>query len=88
LLPLTVASELRDDPKWVAEMLPVFKASCDSNPICESEGWSILIYTCQATLGQWKEAWTNMNAINDTVFDHAGGNGHSRSNTLWYIATR
>jgi hypothetical protein len=31
LMPLTPSSVYRDDPSWVAEMLPVFKASCDSD---------------------------------------------------------
>lgn len=31
LLPITVASEARDDVLWVSEMLPVFEASCASD---------------------------------------------------------
>jgi endo-1,3(4)-beta-glucanase len=88
LLPITVASELRDNTEWVEEMLPVFQNSCDSDPGCLSEGWSVLIYTCMATIGKWQEAWAGMNSVPDEIFEHAGANGHSRSNTLWYIATR
>ena len=28
MMPLTPASELRDDPQWVEEMLPSFEESC------------------------------------------------------------
>lgn len=109
-MPITVASELRDDVDWMEEMLPIFQASCENDKGnrdisilwlsnfhshllllligCMSEGWSILIYTTMATVGKWEKAWAGAANVSDEVFDHAGGNGHSRSNTLWYIATR
>lgn len=31
LMPLTPASELRDDPQWVEEMLPSFEESCSND---------------------------------------------------------
>jgi len=88
LMPLTPASELRDTPQWVEEMLPLFKESCDANPGCKNEGWSILVYANMAEIGQWKEAWALLDELPPSVYDSAGGNGHSRSNSLWYIATR
>lgn len=30
-MPLTPASELRDDPQWVEEMLPSFEESCSND---------------------------------------------------------
>jgi hypothetical protein len=53
-----------------------------------SEGWSILVYTSLATIGNWKEAWEGIKSLDSSVFDSAGANGHSITNTLWYIATR
>eukprot|EP01038_Epipyxis_sp_PR26KG_P009986 gene9986-13436_t len=88
LLPLTVASEQRDSVGWVKEMLPIFDESCKGSPGCEADGWSILVYTCMATIGQWQQAWELTNRLNASVYEQAGGNGHSRTNTLWYIATR
>jgi endoglucanase Acf2 len=88
LMPITAISEQRDTPAWVKEMLPLFNESCAMSPTCESEGWSVLVITSQATIGEWKAAWKALNSLNSDVFDGAGGNGHSRSNTLWYIATR
>ena len=29
-----------------------------------------------------------MQDLPDSVFEEAGGNGHTRTNSLWYIATR
>ena len=88
LMPLTVAAEQRDPPSWVREMLPAFNESCATNPTCEEQGWSVMVLTCLATVGQWQEAREGTLALPDSVFENAGGNGHSRTNTLWYIATR
>jgi len=88
LLPLTVAAELRDTPSWIQEMLPFFQDSCNSDPRCESEGWSVLVYSSMATIGRWEEARAGILGLKDSVFDAAGGNGHSRTNSLWFIATR
>jgi len=88
LMPLTVASEQRDSPSWVKEMLPLFSESCAGNSNCEGDGWSVLVMSSMATIGLWEGAREGTLKLNDSVFEAAGGNGHSRSNTLWYIATR
>lgn len=88
VLTISPASELRDDVEWVAEMLPLFNASCSSDPVCKSEGWSILVNALEATVCRWQSAADAIMALPDTVFSTAGGNGQSRSNSLWYIATR
>jgi hypothetical protein len=41
-----------------------------------------------ATIGQWREAWQNTLQLGPDIFESAGANGHSMTNTLWYIATR
>ena len=91
LMPLTAAAELRDNAEWVNEMIPYFLESCNENEGkygCTNMGWRILVFSCQATLGDWVNAWKNVEKLNDDVYESAGGNGHSKSNTLWYIATR
>jgi endo-1,3(4)-beta-glucanase len=88
LMPVTPTSQYRDTVPWVEEMLPDFNASCYSDPVCKAQGWSILVLTCQATVGKWQEAWAGLQMLSDAVFETAGGNGHSRSNSLWWIATR
>lgn len=88
LMPLTVASEQRDDPAWIKEMLPVFKESCEKDITCPIQGWSVLVYSCMAVVGQWREAWAGINSLHSSIYEEAGGNGHSKVNSLWYIATR
>lgn len=88
LLPFTPASEKRDDIGWVKEMFPHFNHSCSSDPVCEEQGWSILVHLSQATMGDWEGALKGIQALPDSVFTTAGGNGHSRSNCLWWIGTR
>lgn len=56
--------------------------------MCESDGWSILVATSKATIGYWRDAWKEVNALASSVFVSAGGNGQSRTNTLYYIGTR
>jgi hypothetical protein len=55
---------------------------------CETEGWSVLVYAAHATLGNWRKAWKGVMELSDSAYAGAGGNGHSKSNTLWWIATR
>lgn len=88
LLPFTPAATVRDQPGWVEEMLPFFNESCFKSPICEAEGWSILVLLSAATIGKKHQAWAGIKALPDSVFESAGGNGQSRSNSLWWIATR
>lgn len=91
VLPFTPISEARDTLGWVDEMLPVFRKSCEADPVCTDQGWSVLVHCLEATTGRWEAAWAAIEKLEDqpeTVYETAGGNGHSRSNTLWYIATR
>ena len=55
---------------------------------CANSGWNVLIYATQAAVGDWRAAWKGVSTLPKTAFLDAGGNGHSLSNSLWYIATR
>jgi len=88
LLPFTPAAGDRDDRAWVAEMLPFFQTSCEADPNCAAQGWSLLVYLSQATVGDWEAARAGVLSLPDDVYEGAGGNGHSKSNSLWWIATR
>mmetsp|Transcript_23094 Transcript_23094/g.52084 ORF Transcript_23094/g.52084 Transcript_23094/m.52084 type:complete len:596 (-) Transcript_23094:68-1855(-) len=88
MMPFTPAAEKRDDPMWVHEMLPEFADSCTKDPICEQQGWSVLVYLSMATIGDKAGALKGIQGLADEVFTTAGGNGHSRTNSLWWIATR
>ena len=86
LLPLTPISEARDNMQWAEEIYQPLAESC--NAACISEGWSVQINAILATIGRVQEAVEATVNLPSSVFDHAGGNGHSKSNSLWYIATR
>jgi len=86
LLPLTPISESRDGLKWAKEIYAPLAESC--NGLCVSEGWSIQINSILATIGHVQEAVEATLKLPSSVYEHPGGNGHSKSNTLWYITTR
>ncbi len=86
LLPLTPISEERDDAVWAGETFETYAQSCDST--CVGEGWSVQILALLATLGHKEKALGHAKDLTQAVFMSPGGNGHSMSNTIWYIATR
>jgi len=86
LLPLTPISEARDGLDWANEIYGPLSESC--NGLCVSEGWSIQVNAVLATIGRVEEAVENILGVPSTAYEFAGGNGHSKSNTLWFITTR
>lgn len=89
MLPLTAVSEERDTIEWVRELYVPFAQSCeDSYADCKNQGWSVLVLAMLATVGHREEAIEKALDLPLDVFDSAGGNGHSLTNTIWYIATR
>jgi len=88
LLPLTPIAGQRDEIKWAKEMYPSLEDSCNADAICEEQGWSILQLGALATVGHPKLALSRAKLLPPDVFESAGGNGHSMTNTLWYVATR
>jgi len=86
LLPLTPISEARDGLEWANEIYGPLAESCDG--ACVSEGWSIQVNAILATIGRVPEAVEGILSVPSTAYEHAGGNGHSKSNTLWYVSTR
>jgi len=88
LMPLTSVSERRDSVKWAQQMYPPFAASCKADRNCKEQGWSVLQYAMLAVVGHRDLAAEEVNKLPASVFESAGGNGHSLTNTLWYIATR
>jgi hypothetical protein len=85
-LPLTPISEARDDLTWAKEIYAPLAASCDD--LCVSSGWSVQLFAILATIGHPQKAVEQTLQLSPSVYEGAGGNGHSKSNTLWYIATR
>jgi len=88
LLPLTPISEERDDMQWMNSIYGPLSKYCSSDPGCYDSGWAIVQLASLATVGYAAEAAEKVEKIDGKVFLDAGGNGHSRSNTIWYVATR
>ena len=88
LMPLTSICERRDDIDWLRQVYFPFSESCESDTNCRDQGWSILQFAVLAAVGHRELAAKRAIALPKDVFDSAGGNGHSLSNTLWYISTR
>jgi len=88
LLPLTPISEERDDLPWMNSIYQPFRDSCHADPQCPDGGWQVLEIAALATIGYAPKAAEQLKGLSDGAFEDAGGNGHSRSNTLWFIATR
>jgi hypothetical protein len=88
MLPLTQITQYRDDKAWLTELIPSYNESCRVQASCNHEGFSVVMYSALAMLGNWKGAREGIQALGNEVFFTAGGNGHSRSNSLWFIATR
>lgn len=88
LLPLTPVAEHRDTIDWSKGMYHIFASSCSDDPGCAENGWSILQLAMLARVGHQKLAAELTLELPSEVFESAGGDGHSLTNTLWFFATR
>jgi Glycosyl hydrolase family 81 C-terminal domain len=88
LLPLTPISEERDELDWVNEMYYPFSQACADFHQCTESGWAILQLAILATVGYAEHAASRVKELLPESYENAGGNGQSKSNTIWYIATR
>jgi len=55
---------------------------------CTESGWVVLQLAILATVGHADTAFERVKQIPDDAYINARGNGHSKSNTIWYIGTR
>ena len=89
LLPLTPVVELRDDPEWANILYPQYQQAChNAGDFCIENGWSILQAGLLATAGDRYGALQQALQVHDFVFETEGGMGNSRTNTIWFVATR
>ena len=88
LMPLTPYSEVRDGPgpAFDRSVVGPYADACDD--ACTKEGWSISLAAALANAGDGQRAIEMADAIPDEAFLAAGGDGHSRTNLLHWIATR
>lgn len=89
LMPLTPIAERRDDPEWATLLYPLYQKGCEeAGDFCIDNGWSILQAGLLATTGDREEALEQAMTIPAKVFESQGGLGNTRTNLIWYIATR
>jgi hypothetical protein len=87
MLPLTpIAGDRDDDGDWTGQVYSDLVSSCDAE--CISSGWSIQQLATLGILGYKEEAFSSAKNLPKEVFETPAGNGHSLSNTLWFIASR
>lgn len=89
IIPVTPVTESLLPPDFVAQELPVLAQSCDASPRCEEEGWKPFATMAKAIVDPAR-AWEEARALPSHTFssDSPAGNGNSRLNTLYWIATR
>ena len=89
LMPFTAVAEQRDDPRWAAELYPLYVEACQSaGKFCVDNGWSILQAGLCAEAGNKEEALETALSIPAKVFESQGGDGNSLTNIIWFISTR
>lgn len=90
LLPQTAISEALWASSWIRDgVLAAYATSCESDPTaCVGQGWSTLSWGAAAVLGGCRVAWDHVASLPSSVYETDGGNGQSRTNALWWIATR
>ena len=86
LIPLTPYAELRDSAAFSRSILEPYEAACDAQ--CVDEGWSISLVAAVANAGDVDRAFAMARALPDGAFLAAGGDGHSRTNLLHWVASR
>jgi hypothetical protein len=88
LLPLTAISESRDGAEWAKMMYHSLSNSCYGDTGCTESGWSVGVRAILATTGHQRLALNHTEMMPADAFDGPAGDGHSLSNTIWYVATR
>ncbi len=86
MIPITGTSVELIDATWMEQALPSFEESCSIDRECKEMGWSQLVSIGKAIIGRWKEGWEEIQNLPPSSFDGPGGDGHSRSNSLYAIA--
>lgn len=88
LLPLTPIAEARDGVEWAKMMYQSLSESCYGDKECTESGWGVGVRAILATAGHPQMALEQIQMMPAEAFDGPAGDGHSLSNTIWYIATR
>jgi len=90
VLPITPVTEHTLKPTFVRSgQLEVFARSCEEAPACTADGWAAFVALERAIIDPMT-AWDQVLALPDRVYaaSSPAGNGNSRLNSLWWVATR
>jgi hypothetical protein len=89
IIPVLPVSEALLPAAFVAEEYPVLQKSCESTERCIIDGWAPFATAARAIVdaaGAWREA---LDAPDGSFSrDSPAGNGNSRLNLLYWVATR
>ena len=92
VLPLTGATTFLLSRDWVAKSFPTFNKSCDADNFCMGSGFITFAHAQYALLDK-DESWDRVLSLPDqgpfNVYDigSGGGNGNSKTSTLWWVAS-
>ena len=90
ILPVTdVTESVLDHALAASGEWDVFSASCAATPACEADGWAAFVAMERALIDP-VAAWRDVCALDAAAFSSASpaGNGNSRLNAFYWIATR
>jgi endo-1,3(4)-beta-glucanase len=91
IMPITAVSETLLERDWIKAVAGPYRQACTNDKTCSTQGWMSNVIAAEAASGYTDlslQAVKDVDAMQDVEFVSAGGNGHSRTNLLWWIATR
>lgn len=88
-LPFTPITEALLHADWVSYSFPQFQKACDTDIQCKQQGWTSFVYLTQAIIDT-SAAWQSVLNQPASAFSKngAGTDGNSRTNSLYWVATR
>ena len=88
LLPITAISEARDGEEWAKMSYHSIAESCYGDVGCTESGWGVGVHAILATTGHQRMALNQTEAMPSGAFGGPAGDGHSLTNSIWYMSTR
>jgi hypothetical protein len=89
-LPYTPMMELSIGAKWMQAAYPTFEDACTIDVNCAAQGWQTNVVMGLATFDR-DAAWEQLGKVlkdEDFANTSPGGNGNSRTNSFYWVATR
>jgi hypothetical protein len=90
IMELSIDTNVGGDPKWMQTAYPQFEQACATDVNCGAQGWGPNVIMAQATFAR-DAAWVQLGKVltdDDFTNTSPGGNGNSRTNSYYWVATR